>query len=669
MRRLCIVLALLCMVVAAQPQSADEYYVRIYNVIQEADTLSNNLQFGAALEKYRQARLDLERFQKGNPGWNANIMRFRIAYLNERIAQLEQKVQPAPRLQPQQPSQPQAPGAGGPATDAALAALQAQVGSLQEQIQSLQTDRDKLQAQLREALGVRPAAVDPRELQKAEERLQALQKENDLLKVNIEQLKNQPPQSSPADRAALSEMEKKLSEQMDKVRILELEKRTLQDRLTALEANAAAGNKEALDKANQSLAERQERINKLDAERLALEARVKALETDSQTAGALKAENELLKKQLAEAQAKNASLQTAPSATATLEAQLAALTSEKDMLLLEKKALQNRVATLQAEAAAPAPLPAPAAPPVVTLAPAPAESSAPAPAIAEPPPTRSEARRIRELEKERDSLTRKLAAAQRELKDVKAGSRASRLRQLQNELTSVKSRLQALEAQKIPYSPEELALFRAPEPVFAEPSPASPPPRKFSASTAGMAAQAKRDFAAGRLDQAESGFEQVLQQDNTDVVTLANLATVQISRREYDKAEANLKRALEIAPDDAFTMAALGRLRFLQGRHDDAFDALSRAATLDPKSAEIQNYLGLVLSEKGLRGPAEAALRKAVQLQPGYGTAHQNLAVVYLNQNPPLVELARFHYNKSLAAGEPRNEQLEKLLESKQPKR
>ena len=73
--------------------------------------------------------------------------------------------------------------------------------------------------------------------------------------------------------------------------------------------------------------------------------------------------------------------------------------------------------------------------------------------------------------------------------------------------------------------------------------------------------------------------------------------------------------------------------------------------------------LGMVLSEKGMRGPAETALRKAVELQPSYASAHQNLAVFYLTQQPRYPALARWHYQKAIAAGSPRNADLEKMFE------
>ena len=108
-----------------------------------------------------------------------------------------------------------------------------------------------------------------------------------------------------------------------------------------------------------------------------------------------------------------------------------------------------------------------------------------------------------------------------------------------------------------------------------------------------------------------------------------------------------------------------GILCFRREKYDEALDALSKAAKLDPQNAEVQNYLGMALSEKGLRGPAETALRKAIELEPNNGSAHNNLAVIYLSQTPPLVELARWHYQKALAAKHPRNLDLEKMLDEK----
>ena len=86
------------------------------------------------------------------------------------------------------------------------------------------------------------------------------------------------------------------------------------------------------------------------------------------------------------------------------------------------------------------------------------------------------------------------------------------------------------------------------------------------------------------------------------------------------------------------TFPRWGTWNFCEENYDEALDALSRAAKLDPQNPEIENYLGVTLGHKGLRAQAETALRKAIQLDPDYGPAHNNLAVIYISQQPPLVE-------------------------------
>ena len=148
---------------------------------------------------------------------------------------------------------------------------------------------------------------------------------------------------------------------------------------------------------------------------------------------------------------------------------------------------------------------------------------------------------------------------------------------------------------------------------------------------------------------------------------LANLAAIEVELDHLDEADKNIQRAVALAPNDAYSLAVLGNLKFHQEKYDEALDALSRAAQLSPQNAEIQNYLGVTLSHKGLRAQAETALRKAIQLDPKYGGAHNNLAVIYLSQQPPSVELARWHYQKALAAGFPRNPDMEKMLDARKP--
>lgn len=276
--------------------------------------------------------------------------------------------------------------------------------------------------------------------------------------------------------------------------------------------------------------------------------------------------------------------------------------------------------------------------------------------------------RLKQLEGERDDLQKRLDKATRELYGRKAKGTTAQVQDLENQLALVRARTEIFEARAVPYSAEELALLKRPEPKLAEidPKAGKKSIKDLPAGAATLVAEAQRCFAAKEYGKAEAAYLQVLEQDRKNVPTLANLAMIQMKEEQFDKAESNIKQALSLDPEDSYSLYVLGILRFHQAKYDEALDALSRSAKLDPQNAEVQNFLGLTLSEKGMRVPAETALRKAIQLQPGYADAHYNLAVVYATQQPPATELARFHYQKAIASGLPRNPEFEKRFESRQ---
>jgi tetratricopeptide (TPR) repeat protein len=256
------------------------------------------------------------------------------------------------------------------------------------------------------------------------------------------------------------------------------------------------------------------------------------------------------------------------------------------------------------------------------------------------------------------------AALENRIKKMQAAAVAkpAPVARLNEEIKTLRGRIAVDEAQAVPFTAEELALFQAPAPVARKKIPTEMP-----AGSATLAAQAQSFFAARDFGRAETNYLQILQRDPGNVVVLGNLAAIETEEGKLDDAEKNLKAALAQNPDDAYNLSKLGYLKFQQGKDDEAINALGRAAKLDPQNPEIQNYLGVALSHKGLRVPAETALRKAIQLDPNYAAAQNNLAVIYLSQSPPLVQLARWHYQKALDAGQPRNPDLEKALDAATP--
>jgi tetratricopeptide (TPR) repeat protein len=647
-----------------QTQAQEEQYVQIYNLIQEADASLSSNQPLQTLNKYLRAQTELQRFQKLYPDWNPRIVNFRLNYLAAKIAELSgrsmpaaptiqvvlEKAQPSPTPPlpsvPPAPTQPQVQPQTG-------SDIQNQLNLLRDQIRQLQSDNTVLQAKVREAFSAQPAATDPRELAKAGEKIKSLQKENDLLKVSLAQEKTS--KASTADpreiqrlKQQIADANRTVTEQTERANLLAQEKLALQTKLLGVTPGAARATdtdavKKSLDEASRKLADQLQVTTQLQSDKAALQSRVTILSADAEAAAALRAENLLLKRQLADLKFAAAAGKSDDAARkiAVAQAQIAALQSDKEILRLEQISLQQQVKQLTLANV------------TVTRVAAAPESTA----------------RVKQLERERDDLQKKLDAAQNELASRKSTTAAAQIDQLRGQLESLRTRLAVYQAPAVPYTKEELALFNKPEQMSVTTIPGfeKKSAKELPAGAMSLVNEAQRDFALGHYEDAETKYLQVLKQDQTNIYTLANLAAIQLELNHLDESEKHLQQALATAPDDSYSLSILGNLKFRQGKFDDALDALAHAAKMDPKNAEIQNHLGLVLSQKGMRKEAETALRKSIELDPNYASAHNNLAVVYLTQKPPASALARWHYEKARSLGMPPNPQLEKMLDANSP--
>ena len=81
-------IGLLTVLSQAQAEEPDDEYVRIYNLIQQADGLMASGQSSEAKEKYREAQSALQTFQKGRPDWHPQVAQFRLRYLAEKLQRL-----------------------------------------------------------------------------------------------------------------------------------------------------------------------------------------------------------------------------------------------------------------------------------------------------------------------------------------------------------------------------------------------------------------------------------------------------------------------------------------------------------------------------------------------------------------------------------------------------
>jgi len=608
MKRLAVfvVLVLSLLPLAHAQQNPDEQYLVIYALMQQADTFDKSGEPRRALDVYIEAQNSLQKFHKVFPDWSPKIVNFRLDYLAEKIAEATAKL---PSANPPPPATAAPAASTAPAAPVAAAAnteLESQLSALHDQVRRLQTDNETLQSKLKEALAAQPAAVSPDQFAQVQEQLRFLMKENDLLKVSLAQ----------GHGNAAEGVDAKSFELL----------------------------KQALAEANQKLAVQAARADQLTLENQALQTRLQSLLASADAAEALRQENELLKKQVASLRSAPATAMETGNADAeltTARMQIATLQSAAEVTWLEKMALENRVKQLQRVTVNSA---------SVAAGPGQAENEA----------------RIRELEQERNELLARLGEANQKLYGRKGQDAAAQIDALAQQVDTLRARVAVDEAQTIPYTPEELALFKQSAPqLTANPNAEKKSVRELPTGAASLVAEAQNYFSARQYGKAEADYQEILQHDENNGLALANLAAIELEETKLDDADKHILAALAQSPNDAYNLTVLGRIRFSEAKYDDALDALSRAAKLDPQNPDIENYLGVTLAQKGLRAQAETALRRAVQLDSNYGAAHNNLAVIYLTQQPPLVELARWHYQKALATGQPRNPALEKVLAEK----
>ena len=505
------------------------------------------------------------------------------------------------------------PGDAAPlAKPAALdpAAARRELAVLKRTVESRDNQIILLEAKLKEALSAVPSPEETKQLATLESDLSGLRQENDNLKNAIDKATAQLKDANTGLAKAKAETEK-----TNKALAQALEE--------AKTAKAKANDRQA-KRLEKQLADKQESLEKTEKELASLTTTRKALELELKSFKKGNREKDLeakvgsLEKQLAKSDSKlkatASSLTTAESSNDSLENQLKAAkkgSREKEML--------NYISSLE--------------------------------------------KRLAKAERKNTNPASKRKGLTGIFNWKKSGrAEKAKVAELQNRLDTLRSRLEILEAEKIPYTDDEKKLF-------AEPQTAEQPANTLQAKIATLPEGGADDFKAGqaalieaKYGEAEQKFLHVLKLDEENPLTLSNLAIAQMEQGNYDDAEASLTRALKNDDKDASALSLIGTLRYRQKKYDEAHDYLAKAVKLNPEDANAQHFLGSALNNLGQRKAAETALRKAVQIKPGHAEAHHNLAVVYATQKPPFTALAKFHYEKALAAGYKKNADLEKIL-------
>lgn len=662
MRRIAIFAVFVLLTGFAMAAGSDEQYLDIYNEILQGDSLQQNGHPDMAAQRYLQAQTDLQKLSTDHPTWNPDIVKYRLDYLADKLQALAKYLPntnnappttPAPTAPTNPAAAPAQPAAG--AEEAVVAALQQQNAAYQEQIRSLTAANTDLQSKLKEALSVQPT-VTPEQLAKAQEQIVALQKERDLLAVTLDQEKAAHAADLAAAKQAADESQKKLDAATKELEDLKAARATETDQAAAAKARAEdqfnhlkdanAESAKILEEVGKELellktarppeAQVSEAAKPIGEEGDQLKQALAQVSKDEAEIAQLKAEMADGQQKLDAATSQLEALKTAPPGT-TVPASASDIAKERDQLKDELAQRSKELADAEAR---------------------------------HNEELLSVRTALQQAEQKRDELEKKLAAAPGETNAAPAGENPK----LAQEVEQLQARIAVLEASPVPYTRDELALFKngpPPQAAAADTTPAPPPQvspkhmhsiKDLPPGAGQLWEEAMHASMAGDYQTAEQKYNEVLKQDETNVYVLAFLANVQFAAGQLDDCEKTVERALAVDPEDPGSLYLLGLLRYRQNKLDEALDALSLSAKYNPTNPATENFLGCVLADKGLRPAAETALRKALQNDPDYAEAHFNLAVVYAGNQPPSLELARWHYKRALALGHPKSAALEKLL-------
>ena len=156
---------------------------------------------------------------------------------------------------------------------------------------------------------------------------------------------------------------------------------------------------------------------------------------------------------------------------------------------------------------------------------------------------------------------------------------------------------------------------------------------------------------ANRLDDARSGYEQVLRGDPRNADALLGLAVIATRQGQTERAQQIYLRVLEVNPGDATAQAALINLR----GQSDSGQSESRLKILlasQPDSPSLHFALGNLYARQGRWSEAQQAYFQAYALEPDNADTLFNIAVSldHLRQN----KLAAQYYRMALNAAETR---------------
>ncbi|NBS52104.1 MAG: tetratricopeptide repeat protein, partial [Spartobacteria bacterium] len=710
---------LLCLNGNLLAEDASNVFLQAYQEFQAGEKCERDSQNRDALNRYTTALKTLEQLQKTDPTWQENVVAYRLRKARESIERLRLVIANTPTASEtviaQLPSKgfdidiPEPlvntrPSDERPQPDLASKASSSPLLEMQRALKASRKEVDRLERQLQD------------QLERSNGQLANAKMEVEKTKTELVEYKSKLAQAEDSlsnatrDRDKFKSMatapEKRFEQLSTRITQLESEKEALQeenDRIAAKLDSAATyvqsskaalsdseADRKSLARERDQAVARTKRIKDNDSEVERLNEQMaqmkKEFQIDKSALESQLAEQKPKLDQLAKIVADNKVLAAKLNNAEKILAEGSKTDSQQAMLEMASQmdSLKKNVETLQSELTA---RNAKIQGLVANLSEATAESNR---LKLDPKPNEEQKRLTDENELLRNIVLRQLKEVNE--RQSAATDLERQLLELEVKSESVLDRIADVKAPLSPLSDEEKLLFKDPA-VFlsapnsnslsvsmvvvkqTDPSQKSATPESVSQSTsvsddvetldpkarelADLAAELYKDK---RYFDAVIIYRRALQAAPDNLFVVANLAIAKIQVGKIRDAQAGLEKVRAQKPKDLLVLTNLAIVYSKLKDFDKAIETLNEILSLDPKNAVAHNYMAIVLGKTGKFKESEDYFLRSIALDPSYAKAHFNLAVMYIAQTPPSLDLARASYEKAKALGADPDEVLERRL-------
>lgn len=147
-----------------------------------------------------------------------------------------------------------------------------------------------------------------------------------------------------------------------------------------------------------------------------------------------------------------------------------------------------------------------------------------------------------------------------------------------------------------------------------------------------MLMEAFRCYQAGRLEDSQQIFRQILAVDGDNAESLHLLGVISHETGKQKDAIELIGKAIALCPNQDRYHSNLGNALKASGLREEAMAQYRRAVALNPNFAQGHYNLGVCFLEDGQMAECVVCFERSIVLQPEFAAAHSNLGVAYQAQ-------------------------------------